>query len=81
MEKKEKIAMEKLYVVIVIALGINCPGVIIWGQYNSDRCRLSRRIAQGAGVLGEIFNKTGHSLTDIVIAWDRFKPVLQPEYF
>ena len=29
----------------------------------------------------ELFNKTGHGLTDIVIAWDEFKPVLHPEYF
>ena len=29
----------------------------------------------------EFFDKTGHGLTDIVIAWDKFKPVLQPEYF
>ena len=29
----------------------------------------------------ELFNKTGNGLADIVIAWDEFKPVLQPEYF
>ena len=29
----------------------------------------------------EVFNKTGHGLTDIAIAWDEFKPVLYPEYF
>ena len=28
-----------------------------------------------------LFDKTGHGLTDIVIAWDEFKPVLDPEYF
>ena len=81
MEKKEKIAREKLYVVIVVALGINCLGVIIWGLYNKARWRLSGRIAQGAAVLGEIFNKTGHGLTDIAIAWEKFEPVLHPEYF
>ena len=29
----------------------------------------------------ELFNKTGHGLTDIVIAWDEFKAVLHPEFF
>ena len=29
----------------------------------------------------EVFNKTGHGLTDIVIAWDEFKAVLHPEFF
>ena len=29
----------------------------------------------------ELFNKTGLGLTDIVIAWDEFKPVLYPEHF
>ena len=29
MEKKQKIAMKKLQFVIVIALGSNCPGVIV----------------------------------------------------
>ena len=29
----------------------------------------------------ELFNKTGHGVTDIVIAGDEFKPVLHPEYF
>ena len=29
----------------------------------------------------ELFNKTGHGLTDIVITLDEFKPVLHPEYF
>ena len=29
----------------------------------------------------ELFYKTGHGLTDIVIAWDEFKPVLHLEYF
>ena len=29
----------------------------------------------------EVFNKTGHRLTDIVIAWDEFKPVLHTEFF
>ena len=28
-----------------------------------------------------VSNKTGHGLTDIVIAWDKFKPALHPEYF
>ena len=30
MEKKQKIAMKNLQFLIVIALGTNCPGVIIW---------------------------------------------------
>ena len=29
----------------------------------------------------EVFNKNGHGLTDIVIAWDEFKAVLHPEIF
>ena len=29
----------------------------------------------------ELFDKTRHGLTDIVIASDEFKPVLHPEYF
>ena len=29
----------------------------------------------------EVFNKTGHGLTDIVIAWDEFKAVSHPEFF
>ena len=29
----------------------------------------------------EVSNKTGHGLTDIVIAWDEFKAVLHPEVF
>ena len=29
----------------------------------------------------EAFNKTGHGLTDIVIAWDEFKADLHPEFF
>ena len=29
----------------------------------------------------ELFNKTGHDLTDIVIASDEFEPVLHPECF
>ena len=37
MEKKQKTAIKRLQVVIVIALGSNCPGVTIWGQYNSPR--------------------------------------------
>ena len=31
--------------------------------------------------MSELFNKTGHGLTDIVIDCDEFKPVLHPEYF
>ena len=31
MEKKQKIAKKKLQFVIVIALGSNCPGIIIRG--------------------------------------------------
>ena len=37
MEKKQKTAIKRLQFVIVIALGSNCPGVTIWGQYNSPR--------------------------------------------
>ena len=29
----------------------------------------------------EVFNKTGYGLTDIVIVWDEFKPVLHPDSF
>ena len=29
----------------------------------------------------EVFNKTGHGLTDIVIVWDEFNPVLTPDNF
>ena len=29
----------------------------------------------------EVFNKTGHDLTDIAILRDEFKPVLHPESF
>ena len=29
----------------------------------------------------EVINKTGHGLTDIIIAWAEFKPVLHPETF
>ena len=29
----------------------------------------------------KVFNKTGHGLIGIVIAWDEFKPVLYTEYF
>ena len=28
-----------------------------------------------------IFNKTCYGLTDIIIGWDQFKPVLHPEFF
>ena len=31
--------------------------------------------------MAELFNKTRRDLTDIVIAWNEFKPVLHPEYF
>ena len=50
MEKTQKIAMKKF--VIVIALGSNCPGVIIRGQYNSPKWELSGGNIQGAIVLG-----------------------------
>ena len=53
MEKKRKMATKKLYFVIVIALDSNCPGVIIRGQYNSPRWKLSGGIVQGAIVLDE----------------------------
>ena len=29
----------------------------------------------------ELFDRLGHGLPDIAIAWDEFKPVLHPEYF
>ena len=29
----------------------------------------------------EVFNKTGHGLTNIIIVWDEFKPVLHQEFF
>ena len=29
----------------------------------------------------DLFSKTGHGLTDILIACDEFEPVLQSEYF
>ena len=29
----------------------------------------------------EVFNKTEHGLTDIVIFWDECKPFLDPEHF
>ena len=29
----------------------------------------------------EVCNETGHGLTNIVIAWDKLKPVLHPELF
>ena len=32
-------------------------------------------------IMPELFNKTGPGLTDIPIAWDKFKRVLHPEYF
>ena len=50
MEKTQKIAMKKF--VIVIALGSNCPGVIIRGQYSSPKWELSGGNIQGAIVLG-----------------------------
>ena len=28
----------------------------------------------------EVFNKTGHGLSGIIIAWAKFKPVLHPEF-
>ena len=37
MEKKQKIAIKKVSLAIAIDLGSNCPGVIIWGQYNSPK--------------------------------------------
>ena len=32
-------------------------------------------------IMPVLFNETGHSLTDIVITCDEFKPVLHPEFF
>ena len=29
----------------------------------------------------EVYHKTGHGLTGMIIAWDEFKPVLHPECF
>ena len=46
MEKEQKTAIKRLQFVIVIALGSNCPGVTIWGQYNSPRLELSGGIIQ-----------------------------------
>ena len=51
MKKKKKIAMKKLYFLIVIALGSNCPGVIIRGKYNSPRWELSGGKFSGGGQL------------------------------
>ena len=52
-EKKQKIAMKKLEFVIVIALGSNCWGVIIWRQYNSPRWELSGgQLSRGVIALG-----------------------------
>ena len=44
--------MKKLQFVIVIALGSNCPGLIIRGQYYTPKWELSGGIVQGAIVLG-----------------------------
>ena len=44
--------MKKLQFVIVIALGSNCPGLIIWGQYYTPKLELSGGIVQGAIDLG-----------------------------
>ena len=44
--------MKKLQFVIVIALGSNFAGVIIWGQYNSPKWKLSGGIVQGEIVPG-----------------------------
>ena len=52
MEKKQKIAMEKLKFVIAIALGIYCPGVIIRVQYSGRRWGLSVGITQGKNFPG-----------------------------
>ena len=52
MEKKQKIAMEKLKFVIAIALGIYCPGVIIRVQYSGRRWGLSGGITQGKNFPG-----------------------------
>ena len=53
MEKKQKIAMKKLQFVIVISVGGNCPGVIIWGQCNSPWWELSEeQLSQVEIVLG-----------------------------
>ena len=52
MEKKQKIAMQKLQFIIAIALGSNCRGVITRWQYNSPRWELSGGIVRGAIVLG-----------------------------
>ena len=44
--------MKKLQFVIVIALGSNCPGLIIRGQYYTPKWELSGGIVQRAIVLG-----------------------------
>ena len=52
MEKKQKIAMQKLQFIIAIALGSNCRGVITRRQYNSPSWELSGGIVRGSIVLG-----------------------------
>ena len=29
----------------------------------------------------EVFNKTGHGFTNVIVAWDKFKSLLHPEFF
>ena len=55
MEKKQNIAMKKLYFVLVIALGSSCQGAIILGQHYSSRWELSGGIVTGGNCLGVIF--------------------------
>ena len=54
-EKKQKTVMKKLRFVIAIALGSNCPGVTIRGQYNCPRWELSRGKLPG-GQASEFYN-------------------------
>ena len=46
---------------------------------------LCLNLKHGHGLLAcsmpEVFNKTGHGLSDITIAWAEFKPVFNPGYF
>ena len=51
--KQTENSHKKLQIVLVIALGSNCPGVTIRGQCNSLRWELSGGIFQGAVVLGD----------------------------
>ena len=51
-KQKQKIAMKTFQFVNDIAIGSNCPGVIIQGEYSSPKWELSKGIVQGAVALG-----------------------------